>query len=518
MVRNFLYDTKSAYIYDIYVGTRFDSLTGDDLIKTLDHPRPITNLLKQGIDRPTRAMLVVGRAGTGKTLFIKHVFLSFRGSQSRRIPILVELRSLNRLPLDRLETRIFEDCVATGAEIIKEQILHGLMQGLFVIMLDGMDELNSTTYKHYEREIISFAVRYPYCPIIVSSRPIEAMKGWAQFDTYHVSPLTLQSAIDLVHKLEFDRNVKETFIELLTDDFYNEYKDFVGTPLLLTILLLTYSDSGRIAINRSEFFDEAFSALWSKHDARKEGYERQKYTKLNKSQFSQLLSAFAASAYVEYDYDIKDRQFNTHFAKAMVLSGVVCDRESFKKDCVISTSLLVEDGPYIRFCHRSLQEYFTAMFVTRVDDDSASESIEELSERFESDDVLSLVQAMYPEKIEKHRVLPIARAAGELISLNQNNVTNYAKEVTSEEFKGLSVNMRKIRYLYKFIPRSEELIGFMDAMRDMGTGLDEFFQPTSGKKNLFRKDMDNFTKLLNYLQTKYERKYSILKAIIKGSS
>jgi hypothetical protein len=50
-------------------------------------------------------------------------------------------------------------------------------------------------------------------------------------------------------------------------------------------MLLTYADCGRIAKHRHEFFEDAFTALWSKHDARKQSFERNRYTGLSKSDF-----------------------------------------------------------------------------------------------------------------------------------------------------------------------------------------------------------------------------------------
>ena len=168
-VRNFIYDTRSASLYDIYVPTtiRDDQSTGEDLLRRLCLPE------ENPTKRQTRALAIVGNAGTGKSLFLKHAFFKVQEIDSNRIPVLIEIRTFNRLVLADLETRIYEDFAATGTAVMREQIVNGLQSGLFVILLDGLDELKGAIQKHYEAEFIGFLRRFPLCPVLVSSRPIQ---------------------------------------------------------------------------------------------------------------------------------------------------------------------------------------------------------------------------------------------------------------------------------------------------------------------------------------------------------
>jgi hypothetical protein len=99
-------------------------------------------------------------------------------------------------------------------------------------------------------------------------------------------------------------------------------------------------------------------ALWSKHDLRKDGLERQRYSGLQKTEFLRLLSAFAISSYTAADYDMREAQIERHFKAAVQLSGVNCDEEGFLKDLTVSTSLAVYDGPYIRFLPSNFSRVF----------------------------------------------------------------------------------------------------------------------------------------------------------------
>jgi hypothetical protein len=160
-----------------------------------------------------------------------------------------------------LDARIYEDFAEIGTHVTREQITNGLESGLFVFLLDGMDELKGGfIQKHYEAELVKFARKYHLCPLLVSSRPTERIRSWAEIDACDIAPLDPDTAADLVRRLEFDENVKGRFTRLMRRDLFRTHYEFVSVPLLCTIMLLTYSDTGYISKNRHEFFEYAFNA------------------------------------------------------------------------------------------------------------------------------------------------------------------------------------------------------------------------------------------------------------------
>ena len=244
-----------------------------------------------------------------------------------------------------LDARIYEDFAEIGTHVTREQITNGLESGLFVFLLDGMDELKGGfIQKHYEAELVKFARKYHLCPLLVSSRPTERIRSWAEIDACDIAPLDPDTAADLVRRLEFDENGKGRFTRLMRRDLFRTHYEFVSVPLLCTIMLLTYSDTGYISKNRHEFFEDAFNALWSKHDARKDGFERDRYTGLQKAEFLKILSAFAISSYINADYNMKDAQFHQHFDQAVRLSGVSCKERIFSETCESRRALLLTKG------------------------------------------------------------------------------------------------------------------------------------------------------------------------------
>jgi hypothetical protein len=286
--------------------------------------------------------------------------------------------------------------------------------------------------------------------------------------------------------------------------------------LLLTIMLLTFADCGRIADNRHEFFEDAFIALWSKHDNRKDGFERDRFTRLQKSEFLRLLSAFAASSYSAGDYELRDGQFRRHFVSAEKLSGVSCKEDDFLKDLTISTCLMVEDGPYVRFCHRSFQEYFAAVFVADTDDEWAGDLIDELSDRIETDNVLPMLLSINEEKIEKHWVLVHVRKIVAAIKTHPLNGQSYAGMAVGKDssFMDVFASMLKVRLLYTFQPDIQTLLSAFDATAHMHASETRLLPHDAAVSRLFKRDRNNFEQLLARLELKYSRKSSALQALL----
>jgi hypothetical protein len=516
-VRNFIYDTQSASLYDIYVPTKIDvkedkytrTFTADDFLRRLSQP------VEDPRKRRTRALAVVGSAGTGKSLFLKHAFFKLQEINTTQIPVLVEVRNFNKVLLGDLETRLYDDFEATGTAVSREQISNGLKSGLFVILLDGMDELKGLIQKHYEAELIGFVKKFPLCPVLVSSRRTQRIFSWADIVACDIAPLDAAAAADLVKRLQFDEKVKASFITLLHKDLFRTHFDFVSVPLLCTIMLLTYSDSGYISSSRHEFFEDAFTALWSKHDGRKDGFERHRYTGLQKNEFLKLLSAFAISSYNSADYNMKDVQFHHHFETAIRLSGATCKEEDFRQDLTTATSLGIEDGPYTRFCHRAFHEYFSALFICEMSDALVERLIDEVSDRLETDNVLPLVLSINDEKIEKHWSLPRMRMISAFVEAMDGDLDRYAHAVVREEAisgADVSIAMYKIRILYQFDPGFQLLKPAYYAARDMRIH-PRRLRGEQGS-NVFERDRKNFLNLTGRLIAKYERKTSALDELL----
>jgi hypothetical protein len=214
---------------------------------------------------------------------------------------------------------------------------------------------------------------------------------------------------------------------------------------------------------------------------------------------------------------MRDAQVHHHFEQALRLSGVICSEEDFLRDLRESTSIAVDEGPYVRFCHRTFQEYFSALFIAEMSDyEIAERLIDEISDRLETDAVLPLVLSVNDEKIEKHWVLPKAKMISKFIASSKADLESYACTAVGADKAsaktGISEAMNNIRILYKFDPPLDILESAYDAAQGMNIRVRNL--PLKRGVNVFDRDKKNFLDLVDRLIAKYERRSSALDQLL----
>jgi hypothetical protein len=310
--------------------------------------------------------------------------------------------------------------------------------------------------------------------------------------------------------------MRTSFIALMHAELFESHKEFLELPLLCVVMLLTYSDAGRVSHKEHEFYEDAFNALWSKHDARKQaGYEREKYTGLDKSDFIRLLSAFCASSYISEHFSMRESELTSHLARARQLVDLPARVEDFIRDMTTATSLLVLEGNAYRFAHRSFQEYFCARYVLSISEQDIARGIEAVSSRYETDSVLGFLRSMSAERFEATWVIPRLSAIVPQMQIAENSFKSYEKLFLSND----GMFLRKLRAVYSMTPSSEAIAGAMGARLDMkpkGRGVNN--RESNPQMNLLLKDILNFEKLLESLTKKYALRAMMRDALFESGA
>lgn len=141
-------------------------------------------------------------------------------------------------------------------------------------------------------------------------------------------------------------------------------------PLLLSLYIFTFQRNASIPENKSVFYERVINLLFTEHDnITKIGYNRIKKTDLTQGQFIDILSVFSFRTYFNsmYEWSAKDASTTLKIIRDKN-QGLVFKDNDFIEDMKVSLSLWVEDGGRISFAHRSLQEYFTALYIKQLND------------------------------------------------------------------------------------------------------------------------------------------------------
>lgn len=397
-IKNILYDSEAVDIDSLYVGTSFSQgiLTKTD--------QDIYSDFGEG-----RRIVIRATAGAGKSFFMRRMFSHLAKENTKHLPVFIELKTVNETQQSSLVGHIYKQMSIFDRNLMLEQLTSGLEEGIFAIFLDGFDEIDHDKVDLWQKHIIDFSASYPKIPIIVSSRPHDAVASWQDFSLFKILPLSKEKTTELIEKLQFYKEIKSKFISKITSGLYEQHESFLSVPLLATMMLLTFSETAEIESRLHAFYSDAFNALFFRHDAKKEAFRRRFQSGLSRESFRSLFSAFCVITYHEQAFLFREEKCLDFINRACKLQAIECDPLKFFHDLNVGVCMLAKEGSDYSFCHRSFQEYFTAIYVNNSPRDKAGKLLDALAERARFDQTLKLLSEMNIELVEYDWALNVAR-------------------------------------------------------------------------------------------------------------
>ena len=319
--------------------------------------------IKSSISTDLHRTIISGYAGNGKTIFLKKIYKELIDNQVNFYPIFVELRNISSGDQTLLDY-IYESIKTYSDNFTQKQFTYGLEKGLFYFLIDGLDEVSDSQQSNIQEEIIKLTLKYPDCPFVVTSRPNE-FTTWTNFHVAHLLPFDYHQCQSFIKKIDCDEERKTEFLEFLTKDKFDEHEEFLSNPLLASMMLLTFKDYGDIPAKRHIFYEKCFQVLIKEHDASKGRFHRPLKSKLSHENLEKVFMYFCAITYQDqkYRFNLQEVDKYIELASQTLSSDKICKGNDIRYDFVHSMSLLLQDGNFFEFIHRSFQEYFFAKFI-----------------------------------------------------------------------------------------------------------------------------------------------------------
>jgi hypothetical protein len=387
-------------------------------------------------------VVISGTAGSGKSTFCRSIFLDLVEKPRGILPLFVELRHLNNIKDKGLVDFVVESMVAIEPSFTAKQLDYAFRLGKVMLILDGFDEINSEDRDRFEKEITQLAGKYQKILIIVSSRPDKRFSSWEEFFQYRVLPLDKDKALSLISKLDYDRQVKRSFIEALDKRLFETHTSFARNPLLLTMMLLTYEQIAEIPNKIHLFYEQAFLTLFNKHDSLKSLYKRKSFSGLPLDDFKKVLAAFCVLSYADKKYYFEEGRIDEYLSKAMTVCGLETRSQDFLNDLLDSVCIIQRDGLGFTFTHRSFQEYFTALFLVGMARKNKYDIFNKIAFVNDRDDVIPMIFDINSDLLEQEWIIP--RLEGMISEFAILPSTNLGKIMAvSIMYEGLVVHMQE---------------------------------------------------------------------------
>ena len=371
------------------------------------------------IDAVSHYSLLVGMGGIGKSMMMRHLFLSANKAypQCGILPILVILREFNPESTN-LITMITDSVSRFDSSFNEDKLKQMLSNGECRLLLDGLDEIKSSDTNIFLNQLDALIDQYPDNQIVMSTRRFSSFIELQRFAIIEMLPFTRKQSLELIDKLEYcpdEPNVKKQFREKLVDDYFTSHKEFVNNPLLLTLMLMCYRRFAGIAEKRHLFYEQAYDTLLMRHDYDKL-YKRVFHSVNDPSEFTIVFREFCAKSYRKRDYEFDRKKFESYFSALKSLEWLDRSKmtlDNFIYDVCHSACLMYEEGQTYHFLHRSFQEYFFADYYAHKDGNTLMKLSKYILEHnfdpFDDNSAFRMMYALDPGNVERFILYPYLR-------------------------------------------------------------------------------------------------------------
>lgn len=364
--------------------------------------------------------LVTGLAGSGKSMFMKWLALTLADSilYHQRIPLFIEARNLSDETLESpLDVIIFQSTSSERSPATFAQFRVGLEHGIFIVLIDGLDEISPDLRDNFLREVSDFRRRFRESSIVCSSRPERQIESLADLQVLRINDMSLNQIKEVIDNTIFDDEKKKAFVRELEGGLYEDHKSFLSNPLLAIIMLITYDNNANIPRKLSSFYSQVFEALFFRHDSSKGVYTRKHFASLEIDQFEEAFRSFCFETYALGKLRFSSTDLNRLVRASLKRCGLETVRpEMFIKDMKQSVCLLQDDALEISFVHRSFQEYFAARYLLYYKGDVFPQVLDRLAVRASTDNVLKMLYEMNAMEVKRLWIVPKLRSFAEQLN------------------------------------------------------------------------------------------------------
>ncbi|MEH2067326.1 MAG: NACHT domain-containing protein [Nostoc sp.] len=315
-------------------------------------------------------LMVLGKPGAGKTTFLKYLAMHFsqEASMGKIVPIFIRLRDISENKINRSLT---ETVISEFTEYIpdsEKKVRHLLESGRALILLDGLDEVKvENDNDNIYRQIDELTNSFPDNRFIITCRNAACDYVFDDFTEVEIADFEKEEIKTFVRQWFQARGEEEKtsdrFLEKLEEN--QAVKELATSPLLLTILCLTFEDTYNFSVNRYALYADAVDSLLRRWDASRR-IERQPELELSRQRKINMFSEIAYHGFSQNPPKFLWQQWELEKQIVQFLHNLIADIDSQEVLRIIEANygLLIKQSKGIySFSHLTFQEFFAAEYI-----------------------------------------------------------------------------------------------------------------------------------------------------------
>lgn len=353
----------------------------------------------------------------GKSTLSKFLFLQCLKS-AYAVPIFLELRHLSEKNTISVVIQKQLNSVAVSEiepKFTRRQIERLFSKGGLIFFLDGYDEIPFKDRESVTKDIKEFIEKYQSNTFVITSRPETGLLAFPSFKQFHIKPLEKEESFALIRKYDQEGGRSSQLIEKLQGRDFQAVQQFLRNPLLTSLLYRSFEYKQKLPLKKHIFYRQVYDALFDWHDSTKDGYNtREKKSGLDIDAFHRVLRVIGFVSVMKGEIEGDSDAVLGWIRKARSICSTTPFSESyFLDDLVRAVPVFVKDGDLYRWSHKSLAEYFAALYICTEGKPQQSQILGAFlntgkTSRFSN--VLDQIYDIDATAFRTHLILPMAQA------------------------------------------------------------------------------------------------------------